>query len=132
MHRMPQMIRIGLPPLRLVRRVLVGAVAATVTVSAAWADERAAPVVVELFTSQGCNSCPPADAYLGELARRPELLTLGFHVDYWNYIGWTDPFARHWATQRQRGYMQSLNQRYVYTPQMVVNGASQGVGSEPD
>ncbi len=88
------------------------------------------PVVVELFTSQGCSACPPADAYLGELAQRPGLLALGFHVDYWNYIGWTDPFARPWASARQRGYMQSLKQPYVYTPQMVVNGAAQGVGSE--
>ncbi len=53
--------------------------------------EETRPVVVELFTSQGCNSCPPADAYLGELTRRPNLLTLAFHVDYWNYIGWVDP-----------------------------------------
>jgi hypothetical protein len=88
------------------------------------------PVVVELFTSQGCNSCPPADAFLGELSQRTALLTLAFHVDYWNYIGWTDPFARPWATRRQRAYQKSLNERFVYTPQMVVNGAAQGVGSE--
>jgi hypothetical protein len=90
------------------------------------------PVVVELYTSQGCNSCPPADAYFGELTRRPDLLTLAFHVDYWNYIGWTDPFARPWATARQKAYQMSLNERYVYTPQMVVNGAAQGIGSERD
>ena len=88
------------------------------------------PIVVELFTSQGCNSCPPADAYLGELARRPGLLALAFHVDYWNYIGWTDPFGRPWSTSRQRGYQKSLNERFVYTPQIVVNGAAQGIGSE--
>ena len=87
-------------------------------------------VVVELFTSQGCSSCPPADSYLGELARRPDVLALAFHVDYWNYIGWTDPFASKLASQRQRDYAKHLNLRYVYTPQMVINGATEGVGSE--
>src|SRR5690348_14071546 len=87
-------------------------------------------VVVELFTSQGCSSCPPADSYLGELARRPDVLGLAFHVDYWNYIGWTDPFASKLASQRQRDYAKHLNLRYVYTPQMVINGATEGVGSE--
>lgn len=88
------------------------------------------PVVVELFTSQGCSSCPPADAYLGELAQRPGVLALAFHIDYWNYIGWTDPFARPWASARQRGYMESLHLPYVYTPQIVVEGAAQAIGSE--
>jgi hypothetical protein len=87
-------------------------------------------IVVELFTSQGCSSCPPADAYLGELARRPDVLALSYHVDYWNYIGWTDPFASKAATQRQRDYAKHLNLRYVYTPQMVVDGTAEGVGSE--
>ena len=87
-------------------------------------------VVVELFTSQGCSSCPPADAYLGELARRPDVLALAFHVDYWNYIGWNDPFASKLATQRQRDYSRQLNLRYVYTPQMVIDGVSEGVGSD--
>lgn len=90
----------------------------------------APPVVVELFTSQGCSSCPPADAYLGELAQRPDVLALSFHVDYWNYIGWTDPFATKFATARQHAYARLLNMRYVYTPQMVVNGVTEGVGSE--
>jgi hypothetical protein len=89
-------------------------------------------VVVELFTAQGCSSCPPADIYLGELAQRPNVLALAWHVDLWDYIGWADPFARPWATARQRGYQQSLNERFIYTPQMVVNGAAQGVGSERD
>lgn len=90
------------------------------------------PVVVELFTSQGCNSCPPADAYLGELSKRPDLITMAFHVDYWNYIGWTDPFAKPWASARQRAYEKSLGERFVYTPQIVVDGTMQGVGSERD
>jgi len=92
----------------------------------------AAPVVVELFTSQGCSSCPPADKFLGELAQRSDVLALAFHVDYWNYIGWTDPFASKLATQRQRDYSQRLALRYVYTPQMVVNGVAEGVGAEPE
>ncbi len=94
------------------------------------ADE--APTVVELFTSQGCSSCPPADKYLGELAKRPELLPLAFHVEYWNYIGWTDPYSKPWATKRQRDYQASLKERFIYTPQMVIEGAAEGVGSERD
>jgi len=98
--------------------------------STALADGPASPVVVELFTSQGCSSCPPADDYLGDLAKRKDVLGLGFHVDYWNYIGWTDPFSSPLATQRQRDYAGAMNLDSVYTPQMVVNGASQGVGSD--
>jgi hypothetical protein len=91
-----------------------------------------APVVVELFTSQGCNSCPPADAYLGRLARQPGIIALGFHIDYWNYIGWADPYSLPLATPRQRAYSRRLGLRYVYTPQMVVDGIGEGIGSEPD
>jgi len=90
----------------------------------------AAPVVVELFTSQGCNSCPPADAFLGELAQRRDLVALAFHVDYWNYIGWQDPFSSPDATERQRNYAQSLGLSSVYTPQMVVDGTFDAVGSD--
>jgi hypothetical protein len=88
------------------------------------------PVVIELFTSQGCESCPPADAYLGELARRADLVALAFHVDYWDYIGWKDPYASKEATQRQRTYAQQLGSRVVYTPQMVIQGAAHEVGSD--
>ena len=87
------------------------------------------PVVVELFTSQGCSSCPPADALLGELAQREGVLALSFHVDYWNYIGWKDPYSSPRMTDRQRAYMPALGQRYVYTPQMVIDGRYQEVGS---
>src|SRR5579864_6346005 len=99
------------------------------TLAAHGGDARPAPVVVELFTSQGCSTCPPADAYLGELASRPGIIALAFHVDYWNYIGWTDPYASKAATERQRGYAKQLGLRYVYTPQMVINGTKEGVGS---
>lgn len=91
-----------------------------------------APVVVELFTSQGCSSCRPADAYFSELAKRPDVIALGFHVDYWNYIGWDDPFAKPWASARQREYQDSLKTRFVYTPQVVVDGAAEAVGSDDE
>ena len=109
---------------------LVVAISLFFAAPAAWAGDAASPVVVELFTSQGCSSCPPADAYLGELARRGDILALGFHVDYWNYIGWTDPYSLTLATQRQRGYAGAMSLDSVYTPQMVINGATQAVGSD--
>lgn len=90
---------------------------------------QAAPVVVELFTSQGCSSCPPADAYLSELARDPRVLALSMHVDYWNGLGWKDPFSSAEVTQRQRDYARALGGRFVYTPQAVVMGRAQAVGS---
>src|SRR3974390_2231355 len=90
-------------------------VAALLTLHAVAARAQEPPVVVELFTSQGCSSCPPADAYFNDLARRAGVLALGFHVDYWNYIGWTDPFAAPFATERQRQYKTNLHLRYVYT-----------------
>jgi len=89
------------------------------------------PVVVELFTSQGCSSCPSADAYLGQLARQPGILALGFHIDYWNYIGWTDPYSLPLAAERQRAYGERLGLHYFYTPQIVVDGRSEGIGSKP-
>ncbi|MDD9878471.1 MAG: DUF1223 domain-containing protein [Magnetovibrio sp.] len=85
--------------------------------------------VVELFTSQGCSSCPPADELLGELQQRDDVLPLSVHVDYWDYIGWKDPFAQPHHTDRQRQYSQRFELRYVYTPQMVVHGAFQAVGA---
>jgi hypothetical protein len=88
------------------------------------------PWLVELFTSQGCNSCPPADAYLGSLGRRPDIVALSFHVDYWDYIGWKDPFATRVTTERQRAYARVLKQRYVYTPEMVVDGIGHDTGRE--
>jgi hypothetical protein len=93
-------------------------------------EPRAAPVVVELFTSQGCSSCPPADAFLTDLARqRRDVLPLAFHVTYWDYLGWKDPYSFDAATARQRAYARFLGQDGVYTPQMVVDGATEFVGS---
>jgi hypothetical protein len=92
----------------------------------AWAS----PTVVELFTSQGCNSCPPAEAYLGELAQRSDVLALSYHVDYWNYLGWKDPHALPAATERQRAYAKQLRLRTVFTPQMIIDGRTSLVGSD--
>src|SRR6476661_1705217 len=90
------------------------------------------PLAIELFTSQGCSSCPPADRQLGELARRPDVVALSFHVDYWDYIGWKDRFASRATTERQRIYARTLAQRYVYTPEMVVDGRVNQPGIDSD
>ena len=87
------------------------------------------PVVVELYTSQGCNSCPPADAFLGELAKRENIIALSFHVTYWDYLGWKDRFAFKGATKRQRAYSRHFRRGFVYTPQMVIDGQSEVVGT---
>jgi hypothetical protein len=87
-------------------------------------------VVIELFTSQGCSSCPPADEFLGELARRPEIVALSLPVDYWDYLGWKDTLAQPAFTARQRAYASARNDKQVYTPQMVVNGVKPVIGSE--
>lgn len=90
--------------------------------------------VVELFTSQGCSSCPAADRLLTKTLKEadgngPEVLALSFHVDYWDHLGWADPFSDKAYTKRQYAYAKQFNSRSVYTPQMVVNGTEQFVGS---
>ena len=87
------------------------------------------PVVVELFTSEGCSSCPPADAFLKELAAIHGVIVLSEHVDYWNHIGWKDPYSARFYSQRQSTYAQRFGLDSVYTPQMVVDGTSEFVGS---
>ncbi len=86
--------------------------------------------VVELFTSQGCSSCPPADALLGRLSKMDNILALSFHVDYWDYIGWKDPYGSPANSNRQRQYSRAFKKSYVYTPQMVVHGMSEMTGSD--
>ena len=86
--------------------------------------------VVELYTSQGCSSCPPADEFLGELVRNSDVLGLSFAVTYWDYIGWKDIFASEANDARQNAYRERLRSRYVYTPQMVIGGAKNVVGSD--
>ena len=98
--------------------------------ASASADTR--PVVVELFTSQSCSSCPPADALLGELARRGDVVALGFHISYWDGLGWKDPFSSRSSTDRQRVYARLFGLGQIYTPQMVVDGAREMVGSDRD
>lgn len=88
------------------------------------------PIVVELFTSQGCSSCPPADQLLSELKSQPNVIPLAFHVDYWDYLGWRDPFsAREWSA-RQMAYVRGFSLNSAYTPEMVVAGRQQFVGSD--
>lgn len=87
------------------------------------------PVVIELFTSQGCSSCPPADALLGEWARQPNIVALAYHVDYWDDLGWKDPFSIPEAAQRQRGYVKRLSRSGAFTPQAVVSGDTSLIGS---
>ena len=99
--------------------------------SGAWAET---PVVIELFTSEGCSSCPPADALLVDLSHKnppsgTQLILLGEHVDYWNYIGWTDRFSSPAFSERQKSYAKQLHLATVYTPQMVIDGHLQLVGN---
>ncbi|MEO6611324.1 MAG: DUF1223 domain-containing protein [Chitinophagaceae bacterium] len=87
--------------------------------------------VLELFTSEGCSSCPPADRLLAELAKQDnDIIPLSFHVDYWNGLGWTDPFSNSEYSERQRIYSNQFNLESVYTPQLIINGKYEMVGSD--
>lgn len=111
---------------------LVLALAAHITIAGAASAEPLhiqPKAVVELFTSQGCASCPPADALLTSLAERSDVVALAYHVDYWDYVGWKDTFAQEAYSDRQRAYAKSWGSSRIYTPQMVVNGAKAVVGS---
>jgi hypothetical protein len=98
----------------------------------AFAKPSQRPVVVELFTSQGCNACIKANALIADLAGRKDVLALTFPVDYWDYLGWKDTFAKPDFSARQRAYMKAAGQREVFTPQVVVDGAPQGDRSAVD
>lgn len=89
------------------------------------------PIVVELFTSQGCSSCPMADELLGYLAARPDVLALSWHVDYWDYLGWQDSFARPEFTRRQKAYASTAGERSIYTPQIIVAGSETLLQTRP-
>ncbi len=109
--------------------ILACAIASTAL--AAGTDARPAPkAIVELFTSQGCSSCVAADAYFAELAKRPDVVALSLHVDYWDYLGWRDTLDDPAHTERQRSYATVRGSNRVYTPQIVVNGQADFVGSD--
>ena len=110
---------------------LAFALAASVVTSVAAADGADRPLgVVELFTSQGCSSCPPADRFLSELVQSGEVVALAYHVDYWDYLGWRDTLATPENTQRQNDYRQAFEARAVYTPQAVINGRTHLSGAD--
>ena len=109
------------------RRTLLTTAAAAALASPARAAAK--PVVLELFTSQGCSDCPPADAFLGELAHRPGIIALAWHIDYWDNLGWHDPFASRLSTERQKAYAGRLEQ-VVFTPALVIDGAAMVIGSQ--
>ena len=111
--------------------LVLAALACAAGVSSALAQSVGPKTVVELFTSQGCASCPPADEKLVELSRDPDILALTLPVDYWDYLGWQDTLAHPDHTARQRGYAAARGDRMVFTPQMVVNGAFACIGSKP-
>ena len=92
--------------------------------------QAAPPTVLELFTSQGCSSCPPADRLLAELSHNPNIIALSMHVNYWDYIGWKDPFSLDTTTQRQRDYAGAMGRNNVFTPQLIVNGRYSVTGSD--
>ncbi len=112
-------------------RTLIASVLALLWVVSAPLQAQNAPVVVELYTSQGCSSCPPADALLAKLARREGVIALALHVDYWDYIGWKDKFADPKYTARQKAYARNEGRRMIYTPQMIVGGKGHVVGHKP-
>lgn len=98
-------------------------------VAPALAQQR--PVVVELFTSQGCSSCPPADEMLTTLSADDDVIVIALHVDYWDYIGWKDQFGDPAHSERQRSYAREAGRRSIFTPEIVVNGQTDIVGAKP-
>lgn len=117
---------------------LIACFAALAACTSAAAADADSPVVVELFTSQGCSSCPPADELLTELDARDDVIALAYHVDYWDYLGWEDTFGSHENTQRQRSYAPVVDRSHIggrklrgsFTPEIVVDGVDSLVGSD--
>jgi hypothetical protein len=115
----------------MLRRIITGIVGLWLATSAQVLAQGTAGVVVELYTSQGCSSCPPADEYLTELAATPGVIALALHVDYWDYIGWADKFADPKFAKRQKAYARAAGSNTIYTPQMIVGGRDRVEGSDP-
>lgn len=113
---------------RLFRMLALGA-AALGTPAVVSGQDTSSPVVVELFTSQGCAACPPADEMMAELAGRTDVIGLSLHVDYWNYLGWEDTFSQAAFTERQYGYGRAAGSTVVYTPQIVIGGQDRVMGA---
>jgi hypothetical protein len=109
---------------------LIAGMALCIGAPAAFAADASHPAVIELFQSQGCSSCPPANANVNALSQRPDVLALSFAVTYWDSLGWKDTFAKGQFTDRQWQYARAMHQDNVYTPQVVVNGRVEGVGAE--
>ena len=109
-------------------RQWLAAVLALCWTAAAGAQQR--PLVVELFTSEGCSSCPPAEAYIGQLSARADVVALAFHVDYWDDLGWRDRFELAQSVERQNIYARNLHHPSVYTPQLVIDGRFDAVGGD--
>jgi hypothetical protein len=120
-------LEIGVRPLCSALSLLVGTGLVAGVLTTAGAEPRA---VLELFTSQGCSSCPAADKLLGELAKDPSVVAMSLNIDYWDYLGWKDTLALPGHSSRQRAYARSRGDRQVYTPQMVVNGSVHVLGHD--
>jgi hypothetical protein len=116
----------------MVRSGLAYVVAVTCSTGALTSAEAEPRAVIELFTSQGCSSCPPADKLIGQFAGDPTLVAISLPIDYWDYLGWKDTLADPHNSARQRGYSKTRGDREVYTPQVVVNGSLHALGSDKD
>ena len=111
----------------------MGALLAAAIVTGAWAGQHGhRPVVVELFTSQGCSDCPAADRLVTELARRNDVIALSLPITYWDMLGWKDTYATDANTQRQKSYARAMNRSGIYTPQMIIDGKLDVVGNQRD
>ena len=115
----------------MMRPILRAACGLFLALAAPAAAQTAPGVVVELYTSQGCSSCPPADAFLASLSDDPGVIPLALHVDYWDYIGWADSFASPHFTARQKAYAHAEGSKTIYTPQFIVGGRDRVIGNSP-
>ena len=115
----------------MMRQIVRAAFGLWVTFAAPLAAQTQPGIVVELYTSQGCSSCPAADAFLASLADDPGVIALALHVDYWDYIGWKDSFASPKFTDRQRAYAHAKGSKTIYTPQFIIGGRDRVIGPEP-